>query len=57
MKIVELKAYPTSFPLSPEGSVTLGIGRAVKRDAVVVKVTTDEEFLVKHPVIEGPSYV
>jgi L-alanine-DL-glutamate epimerase-like enolase superfamily enzyme len=41
MKIVELKAYPTSFPLPPDGGVTLGIGRAVKRDAVVVKVTTD----------------
>jgi L-alanine-DL-glutamate epimerase-like enolase superfamily enzyme len=26
----------------PEGSVRLGIGRAVKRDAVVVKVTTDD---------------
>jgi len=42
MKITELKAYPTSFPLPTEGSVTLGIGRAVKRDAVVVKVTTDD---------------
>jgi len=42
MKITELKAYPTSFPVPPEGSVTLGIGRAVKRDAVVVKVTTDD---------------
>jgi len=42
MKIIELKAYPTSFPVPPEGSVTLGIGRAVKRDAVVVKVTTDD---------------
>jgi D-galactarolactone cycloisomerase len=106
MKIIELKAYPTSFPVPHEDRVTLGIGRAVKRDAVVVKVTTDdgvggggeshhgrapgavahlvnttlrqlvlgmdaadvvgvpgigvevdEEFLVKHPVIEGPSYV
>ena len=42
MKIVELRAYPTSFPLPPEANVTLGIGRAVKRDAVVVKVTTDD---------------
>jgi hypothetical protein len=32
MKIVELKAYPTSFPLPPDGGVTLGIGRAVSRD-------------------------
>jgi D-galactarolactone cycloisomerase len=42
MKIIELKAYPTSFPVPPEDRVTLGIGRAVKRDAVVVKVTTDD---------------
>src|SRR3989441_634084 len=42
MKIAELRAYPTSFPLPPDASVTLGIGRAVKRDAVVVKVTTDD---------------
>lgn len=39
--IVDVKAYPTSFPLSPEATVTLGVGRAVKRDAVVVKVTTE----------------
>ncbi|MBI2218199.1 MAG: mandelate racemase/muconate lactonizing enzyme family protein [Candidatus Rokubacteria bacterium] len=42
MKIVDVRAYPTSFPVPPEASVTLGIGRAVKRDAVLVKVTTDE---------------
>ncbi|PYM05293.1 MAG: mandelate racemase/muconate lactonizing enzyme family protein [Candidatus Rokuibacteriota bacterium] len=42
MHIVDLKAYPTSFPVPPTESVTLGIGRTVKRDAVVVKVTTDE---------------
>ncbi len=42
MKIIELKAYPTSFPVPPEDRVALGIGRAVKRDAVVVKVTTDD---------------
>ena len=40
LKIVDIKAYPISFPL-PEGSnVRLGIGRAVKKDAIVVKVTT-----------------
>jgi len=40
LKIVDIKAYPVSFPL-PEGSnVRLGIGRAVKKDAIVVKVTT-----------------
>lgn len=42
MKITDVKAFATSFPVPPEASVTLGIGRAVKRDAVVVKVTTDE---------------
>ncbi len=41
LRITEVKAYPTSFPINPKNSVTLGIGRAVKRDAVIVKVTTD----------------
>jgi L-alanine-DL-glutamate epimerase-like enolase superfamily enzyme len=40
LRIVELKAYPTSFPVAAEDRVVLGIGTAVKRDAVVVKVTT-----------------
>jgi len=42
MKITEVSAYPTSFPVAPQNRVALGIGTAVKRDAVVVKVTTDE---------------
>lgn len=42
MRIADVIAYPTSFPVPPEASVILGIGRAVKRDAVVVKVLTDE---------------
>jgi L-alanine-DL-glutamate epimerase-like enolase superfamily enzyme len=41
LKITDLRAYPTSFPLAPGDSVTLGIGRAIKRDAVIVKVTTE----------------
>ena len=41
MKIADVRAYPTSFPVPPEASVVLGIGRTVKRDAVVVRVTTD----------------
>ena len=41
MRIREVIGYPTSFPVRPEDSVTLGIGRAVKRDAVIVKVTTE----------------
>ena len=40
LKIVEVRAYPTSFPVPPENRVALGIGTAIKRDAVVVKVTT-----------------
>ena len=41
LRITDIKAVPTSFPIDPKNSVTLGIGRAVKRDAVVVKVTTE----------------
>jgi L-alanine-DL-glutamate epimerase-like enolase superfamily enzyme len=42
MKIKDIKAYPTSFPIPTENRVALGIGTAIKRDAVVVKVVTDE---------------
>jgi L-alanine-DL-glutamate epimerase-like enolase superfamily enzyme len=42
MKITRVQAHPISFRV-PEGqNVRLGIGRAVKRDAVLVKVNTDE---------------
>jgi len=41
MNIVDIKAYPTSFPV-PGGGPRLGIGQAVKRDAVVVKVATED---------------
>src|SRR5204863_1147460 len=40
LKITDIKAFPTSFPVPPESRVALGIGTAIKRDAVVVKVTT-----------------
>ena len=40
LRITDVRAFPTSFPVDPKNSVTLGIGRAVKRDAVIVKVTT-----------------
>jgi D-galactarolactone cycloisomerase len=36
--IERVEAFPSSFPV--RNSVSLGIGRAVKRDTVVVKVTT-----------------
>ena len=42
MRIAELRAYPVSFPIPPQNRVALGIGTAVKRDAVLVKVTSDE---------------
>lgn len=42
MKIAAIEAFPTSFPVPEGAGVSLGVGRAVKRDAVVVKVTTDE---------------
>ena len=41
LRIIDIRAYPSSFPVDPKNSVTLGIGRAVKRDAVIVKVTTE----------------
>ncbi len=40
--ITQLLAFPISFPNPPELQVTLGIGRQVKRDAVIVKITTDQ---------------
>jgi L-alanine-DL-glutamate epimerase-like enolase superfamily enzyme len=40
-RIRTVEAFATSFPL-PAGGPTLGIGRAVKRDAVMVKVMTDD---------------
>ncbi len=41
MKIADIIAIPLSFPVPEDKSVTLGIGRAVKRDTVLVKVTTE----------------
>ncbi|MEU7814449.1 mandelate racemase/muconate lactonizing enzyme family protein [Pseudonocardia sp. NPDC049154] len=40
MKIVDVTAFPTSFPVSARAGERLGIGRVVKRDAVVVRVRT-----------------
>lgn len=41
LRIRDVTAYPLSFPIAPEHSVMLGMGRAVKKDTVVVKVTTE----------------
>ncbi len=38
--ITDIQAWATSFPVPEGASVRLGVGRALKRDAVVVKVTT-----------------
>lgn len=42
LKIKDITAYPVSFPVAPENSVSLGVGRMVKRDSVIVKVVTDD---------------
>lgn len=42
MKIRSITAKPVSYRVPDGQNVTLGIGRAVKRDAVLVKVETDE---------------
>jgi D-galactarolactone cycloisomerase len=42
MRIAELTAYPVSVPVPPEHQVSLGVGRMIKRDAVVVKVVTED---------------
>jgi len=41
LTITDVQVFPTSFPVAPEDSVTLGVGRTIKRDAVIVKVSTD----------------
>jgi len=41
LRVKEIKAYPTSFPVPEANRINLGIGQSVKRDAVVVKVTTE----------------
>lgn len=40
-RIADVRAVPISFPVPPAQSVRLGIGRSVKRDAVLVRVETD----------------
>ena len=41
MKIIAVDACPLSFAVPPEHQVSLGIGRTIKRDAVLVRVETD----------------
>ncbi len=42
MKITSIQAHPISFPVPENKSVRLGIGKSVKRDAVLVRVQTDD---------------
>lgn len=42
LRVREVQAFPTSFPVDPKDSVTLGVGRTIKRDAVIVKITTED---------------
>ncbi|HEV7416251.1 MAG TPA: mandelate racemase/muconate lactonizing enzyme family protein [Tianweitania sediminis] len=42
MRIAEVQAWALSYPLPESAQVTLGVGRTVKRDAVVVRVRTDD---------------
>jgi len=42
MRIADVRAYPLSYPIAPQNRVALGIGTAVKRDAVLVRIRTDE---------------
>jgi L-alanine-DL-glutamate epimerase-like enolase superfamily enzyme len=45
MRITDIKAFPISSPIPPEKQNRLGIGRLAKRDAVLVKVLTDEGLI------------
>jgi L-alanine-DL-glutamate epimerase-like enolase superfamily enzyme len=40
LRITDVQAFATSFPIPESNRVALGIGTAVKRDAVIVKVST-----------------
>ena len=42
MKLARVEAFPLSCPIPEAHQVSLGIGRTVKRDAVLVKVTGEE---------------
>jgi D-galactarolactone cycloisomerase len=42
LKIRDVQAYPVSFPIPEANRVSLGICTAVKRDAVLVKVTSED---------------
>jgi L-alanine-DL-glutamate epimerase-like enolase superfamily enzyme len=45
MKITQLEAYAVSCPVPPAAQVSLGIGRTLKRDAVLLKVITESGLI------------
>ncbi|MEM7543857.1 MAG: mandelate racemase/muconate lactonizing enzyme family protein, partial [Pseudomonadota bacterium] len=45
MKITDVRALPISFSIPSEFQVSLGIGRTIKRDAVLVRVETADGFV------------
>ena len=45
MKITNITAYPLSFEIPQKFRVTLGIGSAIKRDCVLVKVETSDGLI------------
>ena len=45
MRIVDIKSYPVSVPVPKDKQVTLGIGKMIKRDTVVVKVKTESGII------------
>ncbi|MBO0903750.1 mandelate racemase/muconate lactonizing enzyme family protein [Jiella sp. MQZ13P-4] len=42
MRIAAVEAFALSYPLPEAAQVTLGVGRTIKRDAVVVRVRTED---------------
>jgi L-alanine-DL-glutamate epimerase-like enolase superfamily enzyme len=42
MRIVDVIAYPISVPIPADRQNTLGLGKLTKRDAIIVKVVSDE---------------
>ena len=45
MNITRIDAFPLSCPVPTHAQVSLGIGRTVKRDTVLIKITTDEGLI------------
>ncbi|MYU15851.1 mandelate racemase/muconate lactonizing enzyme family protein [Streptomyces sp. SID8361] len=42
MRIRDVRAIPVSVPTPPESQVSMGFGRSVKRDAVLVRIRTED---------------